>query len=117
MYQQLKEAAYLANMTIARSGLIPVGSTWGNASQCDRQAGVFAIKPSGVDYSLLTVKDMVVVDLATGREEDLSLPPTEEPTALLLAKWLDNTTLEVTAAGEDLYENPLQPAWTYALPA
>lgn len=58
-----------------------------------------------------------VVDLATGREEDLSLPPTEEPTALLLAKWLDNTTLEVTAAGEDLYENPLQPAWIYALPA
>ena len=24
MYQELKEAAYLANMTIARSGLIPV---------------------------------------------------------------------------------------------
>ena len=24
--------------------------TWGNASEIDREAGVFAIKPSGVDY-------------------------------------------------------------------
>lgn len=85
MYQQLKEAAYLANMTIPRSGLIPVGSTWGNASQCDRQAGIMAIKPSGVDYSLLTVKDMVVVDLATGQVVEGQLRPSSDtPTHLEL---------------------------------
>lgn len=85
MYQELKEAAYLANMTIARSGLIPVDSTWGNASQCDRQAGVMAIKPSGVDYSLLTVKDMVVVDLATGQVVEGRLRPSSDtPTHLEL---------------------------------
>lgn len=91
MYQQLKEAAYLANMTIARSGLIPVGSTWGNASQCDRQAGVFAIKPSGVDYSLLTVKDMVVVDLATGQVVEGALRPSSDtPTHLELYRAFPN---------------------------
>ncbi|MCL2270321.1 MAG: L-ribulose-5-phosphate 4-epimerase AraD [Treponema sp.] len=37
--------------------------TWGNVSAFDRKAAVFAIKPSGISYDVLTADDMVVVDL------------------------------------------------------
>lgn len=37
--------------------------TWGNVSAFDRNAGVFAIKPSGISYEVLQADDMVVVDL------------------------------------------------------
>ncbi len=37
--------------------------TWGNASSFDCDNGIFAIKPSGVSYSLLKWQDMVLVDL------------------------------------------------------
>ena len=35
-----------------RRGLVTY--TWGNVSGIDREAGLFVIKPSGVDYELLT---------------------------------------------------------------
>ena len=44
-YKELKEAAFLANMEIYKHNLALF--TWGNVSAIDRQAGVFAIKPSG----------------------------------------------------------------------
>ncbi len=40
--------------------------TWGNVSAVDRERGVFVIKPSGVDYSVMTADDMVVVSIETG---------------------------------------------------
>lgn len=78
MYEELKLAVYHANMTIAGSGLIPNGSTWGNASQCDRDAGVFAIKPSGVDYSTLKPEDIVVLSLEDGKAVEGSLNPSSD---------------------------------------
>lgn len=60
-YSDLKEAAWAANMELHTRGLVLY--TWGNVSQIDRDAGVLAIKPSGVSYDKLTVDDMVVVDL------------------------------------------------------
>ena len=36
--------------------------TFGNASAVDREQGVFAIKPSGVEYDKLMAKDMVICD-------------------------------------------------------
>ena len=44
--------AYDANMELASSGLVM--GTFGNLSAADRDAGVFAIKPSGVPYEQLT---------------------------------------------------------------
>ncbi|XPE40765.1 class II aldolase/adducin family protein [Shigella flexneri] len=38
----------------------------GNVSAVDRERGVFVIGPSGVDYSVMTADDMVVVSIATG---------------------------------------------------
>jgi L-ribulokinase len=59
-YQQLRQAAYDANMQLPKLGLVLF--TFGNVSVADRAAGVFAIKPSGVLYDELTPEKMVIVD-------------------------------------------------------
>ena len=59
--KELKERAWGANMEISRHGLAIF--TFGNASAFDPDKGLLAIKPSGVEYSKLTVDDMVVLDL------------------------------------------------------
>ena len=43
MYEALKQRVYEANMQLRDYGLAPF--TWGNASECSREDGVFAIKP------------------------------------------------------------------------
>jgi L-ribulose-5-phosphate 4-epimerase len=48
---QLKQEAFEVNMGIVRERLVVL--TWGNASSFDHAHGIFAIKPSGVSYSLL----------------------------------------------------------------
>jgi L-ribulose-5-phosphate 4-epimerase len=58
---QLKQEAFEVNMGIVRERLVVL--TWGNASSFDLAHGIFAIKPSGVSYSLLKWQDMVLVDL------------------------------------------------------
>ncbi len=60
-YAALREAVYEANMLLPQYRL--VSFTWGNVSQLDREKGVVAIKPSGVDYDKLRPEDMVVLDL------------------------------------------------------
>lgn len=60
-FKTLREECYEANAALAVSGLVDL--TFGNASVLDRDAGVFAIKPSGVRYENLTPDAMVVVDL------------------------------------------------------
>ncbi len=78
-FEKLKAAVWKANRDIVRSGLVQL--TWGNASGVDRQAGVMAIKPSGVDYDRLRPDDMVIVELETGRVVEGTLKPsTDTPT-------------------------------------
>jgi L-ribulose-5-phosphate 4-epimerase len=60
-YQDLKERAWLANMEIPTRGLAVY--TFGNVSALDRDKGIFAIKPSGIEYQKLSPSDLVVVDL------------------------------------------------------
>lgn len=52
------------------------------SSAVDRGRGVFVIKPSGVDYSIMTADDMVVVSIETGEvvEGTKSPPPTRQLT-------------------------------------
>jgi L-ribulose-5-phosphate 4-epimerase len=59
-YTEIQEAAYEANKQLPRLGLVLF--TFGNVSAADRDAGVFAIKPSGVPYSDLSPEKMVIVD-------------------------------------------------------
>ncbi len=64
-YQSLREQVCQINKDIVKAGLVVL--TFGNASGADRQAGVMAIKPSGVDYDALTPDDIVVLSLADGK--------------------------------------------------
>jgi len=78
MTRELKREAYEANLALPRHGLINL--TFGNASAIDRAKGVFAIKPSGVDYAALTPEQMVVVDLEGGIVDGNLRPSSDTPT-------------------------------------
>ena len=78
MVRELKREAYEANLALPRHGLINL--TFGNASAIDRAKGVFAIKPSGVDYAALTPEQMVVVDLEGRIVEGNLRPSSDTPT-------------------------------------
>lgn len=81
-YSQLKEAVLEANLEISKRNLALF--TWGNASQIDREAQVFAIKPSGVPYEKLTLDDIVVVDFKGNVVEGHLKPSSDMPTHLVL---------------------------------
>jgi L-ribulose-5-phosphate 4-epimerase len=78
MLEDLKREAYEANLALPREGLINL--TFGNASAIDRTRGIFAIKPSGVDYSVLKADDMVLVDLEGKKVEGALNPSSDTPT-------------------------------------
>ena len=63
MLEDLKRQVLEANLALPKHNLVTL--TWGNVSAVDRERGVFVIKPSGVDYSVMTADDMVVVSHAT----------------------------------------------------
>jgi L-ribulose-5-phosphate 4-epimerase len=78
MLEDLKREAYEANLALPREGLINL--TFGNASAIDRARGIFAIKPSGVDYTALKPDDMVLVDLDGKKVEGALNPSSDTPT-------------------------------------
>src|SRR5450631_3445127 len=78
MLKELKREAYEANVELPRHGLINL--TFGNASAIDRSKGIFAIKPSGVDYASLMPEDMVLVDLEGAKVEGALNPSSDTPT-------------------------------------
>ncbi len=88
MLEKLKESVCKANLDLAASGLVIF--TWGNVSGIDREKGVFAIKPSGVEYDNLTPEKIVLVDL-DGKvvEGDLN-PSSDTPTHLELYRGFEN---------------------------
>lgn len=62
-------------MLLPKYGLVTF--TWGNVSGMDRERGIFAIKPSGVEYEELKAEDMVLVDLE-GRKVEGGLAPSSD---------------------------------------
>jgi L-ribulose-5-phosphate 4-epimerase len=78
----LVHAVLEANRALPAHGLAPL--TWGNASGIDRDAGLVAIKPSGVAYDELTAEDIVIVDLDGNVVEGERRPSTDTPTHLVL---------------------------------
>lgn len=78
MLEELKREAYEANLQLPKQGLINL--TFGNASAIDRGRGIFAIKPSGVDYDQLQPADMVLVDLEGRIVEGELKPSSDTPT-------------------------------------
>lgn len=72
----LREFVWAANLELADSGLVT--GTFGNVSGADRDAGLFAIKPSGVPYAELTPDHMVLVSLETGEVARGDLRPSSD---------------------------------------
>jgi L-ribulose-5-phosphate 4-epimerase len=81
-FKELREAVLAANLALPAHGLVTL--TWGNASQIDRERGLFAIKPSGVSYEAMTAEDIVIVDLDGEIVEGERGPSTDTPTHLEL---------------------------------
>lgn len=82
MFDELKREVFEANMELPRRGLVTY--TWGNVSGIDRERGVIAIKPSGVEYGKLTWRDIVLVDCDGGAVEGALAPSSDLPTHLVL---------------------------------
>jgi len=78
----LREQVLEANLELVRRGLVLY--TFGNASGIDREQGLIAIKPSGVEYEKLKAADLVITGL-DGRVVEGSLRPSSDlPTHLVL---------------------------------
>lgn len=84
MLEKLKEEVFRANLDLVKHGLVIF--TWGNVSGIDRESGLVVIKPSGVDYDVMKVDDMVVVDLDGNVVEGSLRPSSDTPTHLALYK-------------------------------
>ncbi|NCI49441.1 L-ribulose-5-phosphate 4-epimerase [Sediminibacterium roseum] len=85
-FEELKKAAYDANMQLPELGLVLF--TFGNVSVADRDLQVFAIKPSGVPYKDLTPEQMVIVDFDANTIEGSLRPSSDTKThAVLYKEW------------------------------
>lgn len=85
MLEKLKKEVLEANLKLKEYNLVEL--TWGNISAIDRENGLVVIKPSGVPYEKMKYKDMVVVDLFTGKTVEGELKPSSDlPTHIELYK-------------------------------
>ncbi len=84
IYQTIKEQCYEANMELPKLGLVVF--TFGNVSVVDRNAGVFAIKPSGVPYEKLSPDQIVIVDFDAKVVEGTMRPSSDTKTHAVLYK-------------------------------
>lgn len=84
MFNDLKERVLRANLQLPKYGLVTF--TWGNVSEIDRDRSVIAIKPSGVEYDVMNVNDIVIVDLDGNRIEGDLNPSSDTATHLELYK-------------------------------
>lgn len=82
MLTKLKRRVRKANQQLVRLGLVKL--TFGNLSAIDELREYVAIKPSGVDYSLMKNKDIVILDLSGKKVEGEKNPSSDTPAHLEL---------------------------------
>ncbi|MCA6722330.1 class II aldolase/adducin family protein, partial [Vibrio sp. 1409] len=83
MLEQLKADVLAANLALPAHHLVTF--TWGNVSAVDDTRQWMVIKPSGVEYDVMTADDMVVVEIASGKVvEGSKKPSADTPTHLAL---------------------------------
>lgn len=82
MLEQLKQAVLEANLELPAKGMVTY--TWGNVSGIDRASGLIAIKPSGVEYEVMTAEDIVLIDLTGKVVEGKLKPSSDAPTHVAL---------------------------------
>jgi L-ribulose-5-phosphate 4-epimerase len=81
-HDALREQVLAANLELAARGLAQ--ASFGNVSGVDRDAGVVAIKPSGVAYADLRADDVALVALESGERLAGLKPSSDTPTHLEL---------------------------------
>lgn len=84
MLEDMKKRVLDANLLLPKYGLVTF--TWGNVSEIDREAGLIAIKPSGVEYDKMTADDIVIMDLDGNVVEGSLRPSSDAPTHIELYK-------------------------------
>jgi L-ribulose-5-phosphate 4-epimerase len=77
-YDDIKAECYEANLLLPEYKLVDL--TFGNVSVAEPERRVFAIKPSGVDYSAMKVEHMVVLDFDGKLIEGSLRPSSDAPT-------------------------------------
>lgn len=82
MLEKLKQEVLEANLCLPKYGLVIF--TWGNVSAIDESGKYVAIKPSGVEYDVLTRDDIVIVDLDGNVVDGKLNPSSDTPTHLEL---------------------------------
>ena len=83
MLEQLKAEVLAANLALPAHRLVTF--TWGNVSAVDETRRLMVIKPTGVEYEVMTADDMVVVEIASGKiVEGAKKPSSDTPTHLAL---------------------------------
>lgn len=83
MLEQLKAEVLAANLALPAHQLVTF--TWGNVSALDETRKLMVIKPSGVEYDVMTADDMVVIDIASGQViEGTKKPSSDTATHLAL---------------------------------
>ena len=87
-FHDIKERVYRANIMLKDSNLVTL--TWGNVSEIDRERGIIAIKPSGVEYSVMTADDIVITDLDGNVIDGKLRPSSDLPTHVNLYKSFPN---------------------------
>jgi len=107
MFEDLRERVVAANRALVDAGLVVL--TFGNASAADRDAGVLAIKPSGIAYDTLRRDDVPVVDLESGEVVcGTRRPSSDTPTHLALYRAFDRV------GGVVHTHSPFATAWAQA---
>ena len=108
MFEELRGRVVAANLALVDAGLVVL--TFGNASAADREAGVMAIKPSGVAYDSLRPDDVPVIDLASGAVvSGKQRPSSDTPTHLALYRAFTDV------GGVVHTHSPFATAWAQAL--
>lgn len=85
--KELKERVLKANLLLPKYGLVTF--TWGNVSEYDRETGLVAIKPSGVEYDSMTADDIVVLTLDGEKVDGRLSPSSDTPTHLEIYRNFD----------------------------
>ncbi|RBW47964.1 L-ribulose-5-phosphate 4-epimerase [Psychromonas sp. B3M02] len=83
-FKALKKRVLDANLQLPKYGLVTF--TWGNVSEIDRENGVIAIKPSGVEYDVMAEEHIVIIDLEGNRLEGELNPSSDTATHIELYK-------------------------------
>lgn len=84
----LKKEVFEANLELVNRGMVIY--TWGNVSAIDRENGLVAIKPRGIEYSDMDWQDISVTDLDGNMVDGKLLPSVDLDYHLAMYKSFEN---------------------------